>query len=327
MNTLEQRGWSEELLNNWPDDMPQPQAPASWLPSARRAEWSALQDIHVSHLSSAPMKDGIAQLPRFEDEAMRYTHWRHSRYVIPEEPANEVWESIRGEGPAAQALAYLSLSALIPFRDELMVPDLRETQRKIEQAIKNPGSSPEEIKQLLSDMAGERFDSVEFNRRYKEADTRRNDIIRRFEQEYLGLPPLEIADDDENIFGTSDLRLTEDGFYVRPDFETKYWWQRHGGEVPTEALADAMGMEADVFLSAITRLAVDPRSTIEEPIPAWSTIRADEYLLRVMPADDPSEVRVTAPVHELTTTGNHMLERILRIYEAGMNHTTPESEA
>lgn len=320
MNCVEQRGWSEELLNNWPSEVPRPQTPASWLPSARSADERAVHDAYSNYAMHG-------DVPPLVEEAMRYVLWSGSRYVIPEEPAAEVWECLTGEGPAARAMSMLSLSVLIPFREDLLEPDPHEIDRLV-------GKDPDSLTDEENDQMVEYLKKLsktktpeQRHQEYKEAEARRNNIARRFEQEYLGLPPLEVEDEEKDFFGTGDLRLREDRFYVRQNFEDKYWWQRHGGEVPTEALAQAMGMEADVFLSAITRFAVDANSMIKGPIPAWSTIRADEYLLRVMPAeDDPSQVRVTAPVQELTTTGHYIMGRILRVYEAGMNYAAAESE-
>lgn len=315
----EQRDWSDELFSNWPEDVPQPEGLASWLPSARRSEEEAVREVYGGYASGG-------DIPPLVSEAYRYVLWHNTRYVIPDQPAEEAWTSLTGEGQAARALARISLAFFSEVGEETRGLDPDEVNLRVGRMLENPGGFTEEQKlQILVDMRrlSEPESPDEIKRNLQRAETARNNIIRGFEQDYLGLPPLEIADDDQNIFGDGDLRLTEDGFYVRPDFETKYWWQRHGGEVPTEALATVMGVTSEDLLASIARSAVNPNSAVTEPIPAWSTIRSDNYLLRVMPAEeDPSQVRVTAPICELTRTGTNVLERILRVYEAGMNQPT-----
>ncbi|GEM_PF-5400018 len=258
------RDWSDELLNNWPEDVPYPPQPVPWQPSARSAIYKAASGVYGRHFEAV----GASNVPRFVNEAVHYTMWLNKRYAIDDKPAEVVWESFLGEGGANRALANIALSILA-------APELKEDL---------------------------------------------DDITRRFEQLYLRLDPLEITDDDGPKDG--DLRIREEQLYARSD-SGKYWGWHHGGEVPTTALARAMGMEPDAFHTLIERYAIHPTygADSQQPIAQWTTLRIDNYLIKVMPVDDdPTQVTVASPINELTRDGVNLLEKLLKVYEAGMRH-------
>jgi hypothetical protein len=264
-------GLLDELLDNWPGELARPEKPVNWLPSARLASKQAVDRAVLSY-------DSVERVPKYVQGASNYTYWLNDRYIIPDQPAEMIWDSLTAGGPAQRALGEIALIVCI-------------------------------------------------------SDVSLLDVTRTFEQQYLKLAPLDPSDDKNDSdyisndpaseYYDSDLRLREDRFYVRDGFEDTYWWERHGGEVPTTALERVMGLEPGELRPLIEHYKVDPHSVSDEPILAWTILKADQYLFKARPFEgDDSRVSIAAPILELCRTGTYVLERLLRIYEAGMQHQT-----
>jgi len=135
---------------------------------------------------------------------------------------------------------------------------------------------------------------------------------RRFEQEYLGLEPL--AEADEYALDPG-LRIKEDGLYGPYDFTYN---ERHGGFLPTAALANALRTTPDELEDRLNSPGIRDRRAAKLIHP-WNYIRTDDYLLPARPFDDDPAHTLVGPVHELTELGSLLLEETLRAYEMGVN--------
>jgi hypothetical protein len=139
---------------------------------------------------------------------------------------------------------------------------------------------------------------------------------RKFEQEYLGLDPLPLNEEDSaHQSPDADLRICEDGLYGSYDF--RFGGERDGGELPTSAIATALQTTIEDLNLRLSPPEIFEQDSNGSYPHAWSMIRTDQYLLMARPHDETPDKLIVGPVRELAPIGDYLLEEFLRAYEAG----------
>lgn len=149
------------------------------------------------------------------------------------------------------------------------------------------------------------------------------DVARRFEQQYLGLEPLPIDQDDLDLdeedldfrLEDFDLRICQDGLYAPYDF--KYAGERHGGSLPLSAIARALKTSPEELSKRLRTDGIDETDRVGDYVMPWNLIRLDEFLLMARPHPEDPEQILVGRVQQLTNFGSYLLEEFLRAYEAG----------
>ncbi len=121
-----------------------------------------------------------------------------------------------------------------------------------------------------------------------QSETDYSSMMKRFEQDYLGLPPTDSND---------GLRWRESnaGF--------------SSGQYPTETIASLVNMDSVQLLEYI--------KANKAPV-GWVAIKSDDFLIPVTDNYLSEEVVTIDGVQELTSTGNEFLKEILSVYEKGL---------